>query len=101
MPSFFKPNPKGFQELEADPKFQGGLAGETERAVTAAKALAPVAEGDYRNSIRVVKDGKAVYLSAFDYKAWWIEAGTVDTPIFAPLRRGAQAAGLKFKAKRK
>lgn len=59
-----------------------------------ARAVAPFDEGDYHDSIEhdvIVEEGvtKGVVYSD-DYKALFIEYGTVDTPAFAPLRRGLE-----------
>ena len=57
-----------------------------EEIVEAAQAVAPVATGQYRDSIHV-EDGKVV--ADVDYAAV-IEFGTSRTPTFSPLRRGAE-----------
>ena len=57
-----------------------------EEIVEAAKAVAPVDTGTYRDSIHV-EDGKVV--ADVDY-AGAVEFGTSDTPAHAPLRRGAE-----------
>jgi hypothetical protein len=106
----FKLNRNLARDLEGEPEHRSGLAKATEPAARAAKAIAPVGTvthtlkggwvneaGDYQRSIKVIERGNEVYLSAFDYKAHWIEFGSVNNPVSAPLRRGAQAAGLRFK----
>jgi hypothetical protein len=69
------------------------------RAAEAARALAPVDSGEYRQSIGGavgVERGTLVgRVYSKDFKAHWIEFGTVDTPVFAPLRRGVESLGLK------
>jgi len=97
MPSYFKPNRNLERELAAEGDYQKGLAKGAQPAVDAAKQFAPVEEGDYRDGIEVVIDDDAVRIDAKDWKSHFIEWGTVDTPIFAPLRRGVRAAGLRFK----
>lgn len=59
-----------------------------------ARSVAPFDEGDYLDSIAhdvIVEEGvtKGVVYSD-DWKAMLIEFGTVDTPTFAPLRRGLE-----------
>lgn len=98
MPSGFIPNKSFPAELEREPEYTSGLAGETEKAAAAARSFAPVRTGAYRDSIQVVKDGRKVYLSAKDFKANWIEFGSINNPPSAPLRRGVRAAGLKYVA---
>lgn len=101
-PIKFVPNPAVGVELRADPLLLAVMKTKAEAAANAAKAVAPVgATGDYAASIGV---GEAEYggfpvatVEATDFKARWIEFGTGQpgpTPAFAPLRRGAEGAGL-------
>lgn len=57
-----------------------------EEIAKAARAVAPVDTGAYRDSIHV-EDGAVVADVAH---AAAVEAGTADTPAFSPLRRGAE-----------
>jgi hypothetical protein len=66
-----------------------------EQAAQEAQRLAPVDTGEYRSSIRVVDTPTGARVVAEDDKATYIEFGTEDTPAFAPLRRGTEAAGLR------
>jgi hypothetical protein len=84
----FIPNP----DFEIDVEKLAEAAAE---AVPLAKSYAPVRSGAYRDSIKAVVAGKFAYLVATDFKAHWIEFGSVHNPAHAPLRRGAQAAGLR------
>lgn len=96
----FIPN-RGFaRELKAERSYVEGMAAAAAPAAQNARDIAPVDEGDYRDGIRVTIDGDEVRIDAMDWKSGFIEYGTEDTPVFAPLRRGAEAAGLKFKADR-
>lgn len=97
MPSGFVPNKNFPNELEGEPEYQSGLAVEAGKAAAYAKSFAPVRTGAYRDSIGVVVQGRKVYLSAKDWKANFIEFGTATITPSAPLRRGARAAGLRFK----
>lgn len=81
----------------ADPEYQAALVSVAQPAKEMAKAFAPIRTDAYRQSIRVVTDERDIRLEATDWKAHWIEFGTVDTPVFAPLRRGVRAAGLKLR----
>lgn len=62
----------------------------------------PYETGDYVSSIRGyvgLEDGHYIgRVIADDFKAWWLEVGTSDTPTFASLQRGADAIGLKVEA---
>jgi len=57
-----------------------------EEIAEAARSVAPVDTGAYRDSIHI-EDGKVV--ADVDYAAV-IEVGSSDTPAFSPLRRGAE-----------
>lgn len=107
----FIPNPNFADEIQRQPEFKAGLA---ERAVVVrdvAKSIAPVESGAYRDSIQVKGVGGRIYLTATDFKAWWIEYGTAGaegstgkgrhwrhahTPTFATLRRSVKESGLRL-----
>ena len=64
----------------------------------AARAVAPVDQRDYVDGIEVEtgddEQGNPVArVNANDWKSHGIEFGTVDTPKFAPLRRGLDSQG--------
>ena len=68
-----------------------------------ARYLAPVDEGDYARKIYVASglDGPTMIarVNAYDFKSHWIEFGTGNpgpTTAFAPLRRAADATGVKL-----
>jgi hypothetical protein len=106
----FLPNPDADEEIMADDELRSGLADHAEPAAELAKNFAPVYEGEYnrpgesyrepgsyRDSIQVIEtDEGEVYLAATDWKAHWIEYGSVHNPVLAPLRRGAEGAGLNI-----
>lgn len=98
----FLPDPAATAKIMAQQSTLDYFQRITDQVVDAAKALAPVETGAYQDSISGVvgiEDGALVArVNAFDYKAWWIEAGTEDTPAFAPLARGAESAGLHVEA---
>ena len=88
-----------------------------EKVAAKARELAPVKTGAYRDSIVVDSPGARVAgvpvgatgartsyrVVAADNKAGWIEFGTggqAPTPAYAPLRRAAEASGLKLEARR-
>jgi len=63
---------------------------------------APVDTGDYRDSIgtgSTSSDRDGVYATVTTSDPAWhiIEYGTADTPAYAPMRAGAEAAGLRFR----
>jgi hypothetical protein len=100
---------KYFHELiEAEPEYQAGLIRHAAGPVVDyAKRIAPVGSGiggsyeqgygepgDYRRSLKVVIRGGHIFVTAMDWKAHWIEWGTVDTPTFATIRRAVRESGL-------
>lgn len=99
-PRSLRLSPSFFAELAAEKLLQAAAVSELERAADAARAAAPVDAGDYRDSIRVepVEDGDTIgRIVSDDYKAHWIEWGTVHHAPKAPLRRGVKAAGLRLR----
>jgi hypothetical protein len=93
----FLPNPRFPLEMAKDAVLVAQLASAAKGAEENAKALAPVREGDYRDGIEVVVEGSEVALVGTYWTSHFLEFGTVDTPAFAPLRRGVRAAGLRLK----
>lgn len=83
-----------FPQLMGHPRLAAVLREMADVAADGARSIAPVDEGDYIDSIDstvLVDEGitKGVAFSD-DPKAIHIEYGTVDTPTFAPLRRGLE-----------
>lgn len=97
MANRFVPNPAGIKELARSREMQASMLREAEEIADAARGLAPVDQSDYIASLgtETAADERGVYARAIstDWKAGFIEFGTVDTPTFAPLRRGAEQAG--------
>jgi hypothetical protein len=116
-------NDEVLRGIASGPAYEASLRPIAEQIVETAKALAPVAEGSYRDSIHVTtgtefvkgvrsRNGKrgrrqamnergltgdSIFIVATDMKAHWIEYGTVERPAVAPLRRAAeQVAGDAF-----
>lgn len=83
------------REIEAQPEYQARLleiAGDVKDSV---ERQAPIGQtGDYIHSIRVTQRPLAV--GSFDFAAHWVEYGSIRNPPYAPLRRGARAAGLRL-----
>lgn len=87
----------GFERiLDREPGVKRLMRRRAEEAASIAKSLAPVATGDYRDSIGVDEDIDGVKLVATDFKAHWIEWGTVRTRAFAPLRTAARKVADRF-----
>jgi hypothetical protein len=97
----FVPNMKGIAALGLTPMMREALRRRGEAAAEQARVTAPYQSGNYRDSIGVdiiVEDGTAVArLLASDFKASWIEFGTVKWPAHRTLRNAVEASGLKLK----
>lgn len=103
MASRFVPNPGFLAEFSRSKQLLDVLKGKADEAADNARAVAPVQFGDYQDGIEAVsgiEGGMAVgRVNANHFTSHWIEAGTSDTPTFAPLRKGAEATGLNFEAR--
>lgn len=82
--------------LNNDPGVRAVLHIRAQAAALIAKGTAPVNTGDYKNSIKVREDLKGVSLVATDFKANWIEFGTVHTRAFATLRNAARKVATRL-----
>lgn len=95
----YVPNRSGLDALKRTTDMLKFLEDRAQEAANAAKSYSPIRTANYLESIGAtskVDGGEARgYVYAKDFKALWIEFGTEDTPTFAPLRKGAEAAGLK------
>lgn len=102
----FIPKPYNFPKLAATPAMTYAMNVRAEDVAAIARRIAPVGEtGDYRDSIEAVSgngdNGLSVgRVNAGDYKAWWIEYGTVKWAGHGTLRRAADEYGLRVEAKR-
>jgi Bacteriophage HK97-gp10, putative tail-component len=98
----FLPDPKEIAKLTLTPEMLKHFQSIADMVAQEAKQLAPVDTGAYQDSIvgEAVLDGDGLTarVNAYDFKAWWIEVGTEDTPAFAPLRLGAELAGFHVEA---
>lgn len=109
LPKAFIPNPM-FQELyEATEEGKDKLVEAAESVKPIAQGMAPTGtgfrwakgrgltpEGHYKDKFVVVEEDGEIRLGNTDWKAHWIEYGTVDTPIFAVIRRATESAGYRL-----
>lgn len=95
----FRPNPRMEAELRRSPEFQAAALQIAERVRIQAEATAPVLTGYYKRHFVVTKEGEAVLVGNTDPFAHLVEWGSSKNPAHAPLRRGAQAAGLQLRPK--
>lgn len=95
-------NPKLAAEIMVQPQYRMMLRRRAQDVCEHANRIArehggpwmPRKEGE---PIVVKVDGIRVYVLNTDYGAVMLEWGTIHSPPFAPLRRGARAAGLILK----
>jgi hypothetical protein len=105
----FIPRPGAPEELARDIKLAQSMGEVADEVAQNVRELAPglftggYSEGDYVEAIESGWDiddrGGFGRVNANDYRSNWIEFGTGapgPTPAYAPLRTGAEAAGLKI-----
>lgn len=104
MATRFRYNPAATAALQRTAAMVETLKIRAEDAADQSRAIAPVETGEYRDSITAeagISKGFAIgRVNAGKFTAGFLEFGTSDTPIFAPLRRGAEAAGLSVRGSR-
>ncbi len=101
--STFVYNPQIEREILRDPHMMTVLGTYAEAGAEHARADAPTGHRHrglhYRDSIRAVVgvDGRGPYGRVFsvDFAAHLVEFGSVNNPVYAPLRRGVEATGLR------
>lgn len=103
----FIPDRTGIAAIGRSEEVREQLEERAREAADRARRIAPALSGDYANSITAVSgvEGSSALarVIADDWKAVFIEFGTgpvAPTPAFAPLRRGAEAAGLQVTEER-
>lgn len=91
----FIPNRKFVEELAKDPSYKAGLARSGEAAAAKAEPLNPRIRPVRGRAMSVETDEDGVRVVNRDYGGIIAEYGSVKSPPYAPLRRGARAAGLR------
>lgn len=102
MTRFYVPNPGFSKEIMDEPETLEGLAESAEGARQHAENFAAAAGGPWmpragEEQIQVTESGGNVYIVNTDHAGHLLEWGSKNNPPHAPLRRGVQAAGLRFK----
>lgn len=99
------PNPELAAELGRDPRYQHALSEAAGEVRDAAERLAPRGPdprgGHVADHIRVVEEDGEVRVAIRDPFGHLVEWGSRNNPPYAPLRRGVQAAGLRFREQQK
>jgi hypothetical protein len=93
----FKKNPLVEDQIRRSVEMERALRAQAEAAAAAAREMAPVDSGDYRDGIKADSDRDPIARAAVvatDFKSHWIEFGTIRQPARAILRRACEAVGL-------
>lgn len=94
----FIPNPNLLKALTEDPDYVKALKEAAAPAAAKAESFAHHAmPRPGRRRVEVVEQDGKVYIVNTNYGAHLEEFGTARSPVYAPLRRGARAAGLTLK----
>ena len=89
-------NPNLERALKAQPEYAEAMAGVARAVVPTVKSAAPHVTGAYERSIRAVGN-RVETTDPFGHIVEW---GSVNSPPYAPLRRGIHAAGLRLEESR-
>lgn len=90
-------NPNFEREIQAEVEYQTGVARVAQEVAKTAKAIAP--EGPtkfYRHSIDVELVGDEWVVRTTDFAGHLVEWGSVNNPVYAPLRRAVLMNGLRL-----
>jgi len=103
--SRFVPNPKAVEQLERGFAMQAHLKQRADEVAAEAKRIAPVETGAYRDSIEGVagldESGRMVGRAlAADWKANFIELGTIHQAAMHILSSAAERLGYRVEVKR-
>jgi hypothetical protein len=97
----FIPNLKAIDELAAQVRRSQAVAEMLDDAKAAAESASPELTGAYKDAFEVAETDDGLVLQNTDWKAAWIEFGSVHNPVSAPLRRGVEAAGFELRGSSK
>lgn len=99
----FIPNPAGIALIARTPAMGAAMLARASAVRDGAKSVAPIGEGEgghYADMITAdanIIDGiGGARVNARKFTSGFIEFGTSDTPVFAPLRLGVDIAGLSL-----
>ena len=93
----FRHNPTFERQQRAEPEFRAGLMATANRVAYFARAAAPKRTLRYLRSIETFDTGVALGVTTTDPFGHLVEWGSVNNPPYAPIRRGAVAAGLELR----
>lgn len=93
----FRPNPHFDREFSRTAGARAHMHKRAQAVKRFAIGAAPRgATDDYAASIDVVERGAKTYVRTNDFAGHMVEFGSVNNPPYAPIRKGARAAGLRL-----
>lgn len=97
MAARFKPDKRLAQRLAHQREVKDALRPFAERVKAEAEHASPIGEsGDYISFFVITETPTKLRVGNTDFAAHLVEWGSVNNPPYAPLRRGARAAGLRL-----
>lgn len=97
----FVPNPGFEARAKRDPRMRAMLRSQGERVANEAERIGRQVAKSYQATVEDTATGVRVEATTDDINAAsWIEFGNQNMPAYAPLRKGAEHAGLKTKGTR-
>lgn len=93
----FRRNTRFERDVRRSPRFQAVRRAAARAIKQNAEAIAPHGSGTYADSIEA--DDSRVWTT--DPAGHIVEFGSINNPAYAPLRRGARAAGLRLEDKQR
>lgn len=95
----FIPNPLFDVQQKVEPEYLDGLMEHAKGLADTVKSEAPVVTGTYRDSIRALRTLMSVSVGTNYFAGHIVEWGSINSPAYAPIRRGVLAAGLRLEEK--
>lgn len=92
----FRRNPFFQRELVRQREYKDARIEAAQEIADAAASIAPVDEGEYRDSFYVAEDGDMIAAASSDIASVVNEFGGTNHPTFATLRRAVGVAGFGF-----
>lgn len=97
----FVPNPRFEAQAKRSPEMRAMLRKRAGRAANEVERIGKTFANSYRATVEDTADGVRIEgnTDGINAASWW-EFGTSNNPAVAPLRRGAEAAGMKTRGGR-
>lgn len=92
----FVPNPRFESEMKQTVGHRKAMVVAAGEIASVGRAIAPRRTGFYSRRFKVGEENGEVAVGNADPFAHIIEFGSVNSPVFAPIRRAVRAAGLRL-----